>query len=63
MIDLVTKSIKVSATVKEIKMHNVKSSYILHEAIAPNLRSRVIECMKRYPFSLNYDESVVCKKS
>ena len=44
VIDLVTTSIKDSPTVKEIKMHHLKSSYILHEAIAPNLRSKVMEC-------------------
>ena len=63
LVDLVKKNITDSQIVKEIKMSRFKSSYILKESIAPNLEAKVIECMKRWPYSLNYDESVIGKKS
>jgi hypothetical protein len=59
----VSKTITDSQIVKEIKMHQGKSSYILEECIAPMLECKVIESMRKWPFSLNYDESVVGKKS
>ena len=63
VVDLVKETITDSAIVKEIKMHRDKSFYLLSEAIAPNIREKVVNCMKKYPYSLNYDESVVNKKS
>lgn len=63
VISLVKKNITDSQMVKEIKMSRDKSSYILENSIAPNLEAKVLGCMKRWPYSLNYDESVVGKKS
>ena len=60
---LIAKTITDSAIVKEISIKRTKLSYTVDEAIAPNLNEKVLECMRKWPFSLNYDESQVAKKS
>ena len=60
---LMSKTITDSQTVKEIKIKRTKVSYLVEESIAPNLKEKVHQCMRQWPFSLNYDESVVSKKS
>ena len=63
VVDLVKETITDSSKVKEIKMHKDKRFYLLSEAIGPNIKENVVTCMKKYPYSLNYNESVVNKKS
>jgi hypothetical protein len=63
VVSLVKKNVTDSQIVKEIKMSRDKSIYILEESIAPNLEAKVIGFMISWPYSLNYDESVVGKKS
>ena len=63
VVNLLQKTITDSPTVREIAMHSTKCHYNLVEAIAPDMKRKVIDCMTRWPFSLNYDKSTVNKKS
>lgn len=50
-----------SAIAKEMALGRTKAGYLLTEGLGPHYRQQVIDCMKKHPFSVNFDESTVNK--
>ena len=50
-----------SEIAKVFSVGRTKAGYLLTEGIGPHYRQQVLECMKKHPFSLNFDESTVNK--
>jgi hypothetical protein len=47
---------------KNMHLHRMKANYCLEFGIAPHHKEKVLDCLRKSPFSLNYDGSVVNKK-
>ena len=52
-----------SKIVKQMNLHHSKASYTLIYGTAPDIKKKLVTQLKRWPFSLNYDESVKGKSS
>ena len=48
-----------SEVAKQMSIHRTKGGYILEHGIAPHYREKIVEQMRKYPFSINYDESTI----
>ena len=50
-----------SAIIKEMNLGRTKAGYLLTSGVAPHMKDIIHEGMRKFPFSLNFDESTVCK--
>ena len=59
LVPLLKEAIPDSKIVRNMEMGRTKGGYLLTHGIADYYRAKIVEYMKKYPFSLNYDGSVV----
>ena len=54
--ELLPKIITDSEVVKEMSLHNAKARYILCFSVAKAVKEKILKQMRKWPWSLNFDE-------
>ena len=61
--ELLPKIITDSEIVKEMSLHRAKACYVLRFSVAKRVKEKILKQMRKWPWSLNFDESVKGGKS